>query len=587
MKPITSLAALQDAVDVLPPVAPGKVRVFRGQTKNYRTITPASYRTRLASRSVWALYSHSLLTYIRKDLAAPHLATEEFQIQLLWLEALAQHYGSGSSYLDVTHSIECAAWFALHSGKFVTDTSRLASSGPAWPAWLSQFTRKWLEYSRAVEPGYLYAFDVDPWDQSKFILPDLALVDLSNAPEPFKTPRMMIQSGCLIHIGKDEHCDLRPRRVEGTPLQIAWPMTGSEVVQRTVEEMFPAPTVDPWYRRFLSVPLMPGVNRETGEIELAHPLPVTLYRGETEAYNVALTGTEWLLNPPLLHYVLHHARVRTDVSEDVKDEYLREVVISGATPILLEAPLLHIFPSPGSNLWNHELLLSDLCDTVATYSNACNEAGDVSLLNVLFQFSPLKEVFWERIGTSHETRRVTRGLWLARQQESLVVALLFQDVNVSGPVLLQIGPSELIRLDPVKRRIIYKHAEGQMEWEELSAVPVLAKPVFVALYLLRALNPQLKAEATPLRYLIFDGSRDNSYFVSVIADAARLIRIKDPERAADWFCLRNKEKENDPFTTATNTSPYLQIDTTVAFADLKARLFSDRIATARSKSSLS
>ena len=48
---------LQSAIAALPPVAPGKVRVFRGQTKDYDEIKPASYRVHLASRAIWRIYS--------------------------------------------------------------------------------------------------------------------------------------------------------------------------------------------------------------------------------------------------------------------------------------------------------------------------------------------------------------------------------------------------------------------------------------------------------------------------------------------------------------------------------------------------
>jgi hypothetical protein len=47
MSAITSLSALRDVVQALPPVPKGKVRVFRGQTKDYPTI-PAG-RNRLAA----------------------------------------------------------------------------------------------------------------------------------------------------------------------------------------------------------------------------------------------------------------------------------------------------------------------------------------------------------------------------------------------------------------------------------------------------------------------------------------------------------------------------------------------------------
>jgi hypothetical protein len=588
MTPLTSLSALQDAVSALPPVAPGKVRVFRGQTADYREIKPASYRKRLASQPVWLCYSRMLLRDLRADRALPRLASEELQIEALWQEAVAQHYAAGSSYIDVTHSIECAAWFALHAGKLVPESG---IPDPTRPAWARELKHEimWIEYSRAAGPGYIYAFDVEPWDRSSLVPPDLALVDLNDAPDPFKTPRMLAQRGCLIRTGESVHHDLRCLLVEGTPLRVAWPMTGSEVVERPVEEMFPAPAVDPWYERFLMAPLMLDADAATGQLLLRRPLPVTLYRGETEAYNAALMATERLLNPPLLHEVLRDPPVSSDPSSK---EYPREVetcrlmseAMSVTTAVVLEAPLLSLFPPPGSSLWNHELLLRDICGSVATYSGDMREAGNASLLNVLFQFSPLEDISWERARTSNEKFKLTRGLLLSgSQKEWLLAVLVVQDfpgarLNIWSPVK--------IRLDPVKRRFVYARFGGDTEWAELSTLPELAKPVFVALYVLRALSPRVKVEATPNAYCMpldkQGGASHNTYSVSVFADAARLFRVKGPQKVGDWFFLRTGE--NDPFTTAADAGwPSFTIETPAAFADLTAGSFQGMIAMAKSR----
>jgi hypothetical protein len=309
MPPLLSLSALQDAIGALPPPPPGKVRIFRGQTTDYPTITPASYRNHLEYGGIWRFYSRFLLMDITNEKFDGHLGDKEFQVLSVWLEAVAQHYASGSRYLDVTHSIESAAWFALHRGKWVTERGVLGPPRPPSPFDLPSEV-KWLQYSRAVDPGYLYVFDVDSWDGVSAIPPDLALIDLSRAPDPFSTPRMLAQMGCLIRAGNATGQDLRHLRVEGTPLQIAWPMTGSLLAQQSVEEMFPLPTVDAWYRRLLSVPMMPEVNVISGEVVLKRPLPVTLYQGETAAYNAILTDTEVFLYPPLLHRLLRQPRER-------------------------------------------------------------------------------------------------------------------------------------------------------------------------------------------------------------------------------------------------------------------------------------
>jgi hypothetical protein len=224
------------------------------------------------------------------------------------------------------------------------------------------------------------------------------------------------------------------------------------------------------------------------------------------------------------------------------------------------------------------VLGGDCADTAESPTG--KEAGNVSLLNVLFQFSQLEEIFWERARTSNERRRLTRGLWLSgSQKEWLLAVLMVQDFPGTR---LEIRRPVKIRLDPVKRRFIYERFEGDTEWAELSTVPELAKPVFVALYLLRALSPRLKVEATPNAYMMpceqHGGTSNNTYSFSVFANVARLVPIKGPEEVADWFFLRTKQ--NDPFTTVADAgSPSFLIETTAAFADLTAN---DLIAAARS-----
>src|SRR5438034_8972755 len=112
MDPINSLAALQNAIAALPPVPPGKTRVFRGQTADYETIVPAAYRNRLERSAIWQVYSRDLLSDITRKAFTGEMDVQEFQNYTIWLDAVAQHYGSGSRYLDVSRSIEPAAWFA-------------------------------------------------------------------------------------------------------------------------------------------------------------------------------------------------------------------------------------------------------------------------------------------------------------------------------------------------------------------------------------------------------------------------------------------------------------------------------------------
>jgi hypothetical protein len=564
MDTFTSLAELQSAIEALPPVAQGKVRVFRGQTKNYDKIQPAAYRTHLASRAAWSIYSRFLLADADPQPGIPQLASKELQIEAVWLEALAQHYGSGSSYLDVSRSVESAAWFALHRGQPVTEDAPI----PEAPEWLEHSTLQldWLEYSRAVEPGCIYVFDVEEWDPQDFVPPPLTLVDLNHAPEVLRTPRMLAQSGCLIRAGDSDAFDLRGHLV-CEPLPVAWPMTGSAFVLQRVEEMFPSPAVDPWFRRFLSMPLVPDAGPK-GELLLKRPLPVTLYRGETSEYNALVRATAWFLDPPLVHQVTWQQQPSPDAA---KEPLLEK--FTTATPIVVEAPLMRIFPSAGSALWNHELLVSDLPDA-ALPGNGGNDPAEknteaVDLTNVLLQFSALEE-HWDRGVPLKEANWLTRGLWLSRREDAFTATLVMQNFPSAR---LEVQPPVTFRFEPGKRRLIYRLVGDEGEWAELATFPQLAKPVFVALYLLRALTPSWKAEATPMRHVEpTEGPGTRYYWVSIFANPARLVRMPAPAGAADWFALRNNP-DNDPFTTATRTSSAVEISTEADFADFPRSYF--------------
>lgn len=558
----------------LPPVPPGKARVFRGQTTDYPTITPAAYRNHLQRMAIWHIYSRFLLADITRQGFDGAMSGDEFRVWTIWLEAVAQHYGSGSQYLDVSYNVESAAWFALHAGEWTTERSVLGPPGPPSPYDLPGET-KWLKYTPATGRGFVYAFDVEVWDGRSEKPPDLALVDLSLGPEPFRTPRMLAQEGCLIRTGSTDQYDLRQHSVVNPPIEIAAPLTGSAFAQRTVEEMFPAPDQDPWYRRFLSIPMMPEVDADSGRVVLRRPLPVTLYRGETEAYNSAIAATETFLYPALLHRALQHQEVKSEVAPD---EWWRSVSITEATPIVLEAALLRAFPPAESDLWNHELLLADISDAAPIYSKPGEPTGEeAGLGNVLFQFSLLEEVFWERAEQPGVHTTLRRGLWMARHGEEWMAMLLCQDfpgTQVKGwaPVL--------IRFDTERRRLIFQPAGTTMEWTELASVPELGKPAILALHLLRALSPAWKPEATPRLVTSSgkDGGSLNRYLVAVIDGAARLVRVADPARVADWFVARDVQGE--PYTNPHTGMGAVTIEDSRSFADIPAGVFRQAMADA-------
>jgi hypothetical protein len=170
-----------------------------------------------------------------------------------------------------------------------------------------------------------------------------------------------------------------------------------------------------------------------------------------------------------------------------------------------------------------------------------------------------------------QPRRLTRGLWFNRNQDKCTAALVVQDypsrnLRVEHPVEL--------KYDPSKRRLVFKPVDQVAEWTLLSSAADLAKPVFIALHLLRDMNPELKVEAFPLRWICpepQDGTHTNDYFAMICSDAARLVKVNGPQGAGDWYGLRNWR--NDPFTVVDGSGPSLHPKTNLPFGDLPASLF--------------
>lgn len=555
VEPITTFAELQLAIAGLPPLAPGKVRIYRGQVKDHDTIVPAGFRAPLERNAVWKFYTMLLLADVQNGLFGKNMQDADFRVLSVWLDAVSQHYGSGSSYLDVTHSVESAAWFALHKGTAWDEHTVLGpEGGPS--AFDMPATIRWFEYAPSTTPGYLYAFDVDVWDGASASPPDLSLIDLSNAPAPFCTPRMIAQAGSLIQAGQQAHQDLKPMRVERTPLRIAWPMTGSDVVRRSVEEMFPLPAVDNWYRQLLRVPLAVNGDDDLPTVSLKRALPVALYRGANVEYNRELMRTESFLHPPLLHRLLHS---KAEASEG--GDWWNALRAEDATAIVLEAPLLSAFSPAASSNWNHELLLEDLPEADPLNSHT-------SLDNVVVQFHTLEEIFWERADALTAPVELSRGLWLRRRKDELLAVFFTQtfpgtQVKPWGELILQ--------LNPQTRRIQFRSAGGTIPWTELAMLPELAKPILIALHLLRAISVKPKAEALAVltvQHKEGEGMQ-NTYLVRVVAGAARLVARQDAEGRA-WFLLRNEL--NQPYAEPPDRGGMRIVDAR-SFGDIPAEVF--------------
>ena len=117
---------------------------------------------------------------------------------VLWTRTIAQHSGPGSHFLDVTHSVPVALWFALHHFRA---SSSLHIFGPPGPINLATDTvgRTEVAAYESADYGLLFVMDV-PVVALTEVFSHGALLDLENAPEVFAaSPRIRAQEACLIH----------------------------------------------------------------------------------------------------------------------------------------------------------------------------------------------------------------------------------------------------------------------------------------------------------------------------------------------------------------------------------------------------
>src|SRR5450631_1779926 len=115
---VDSYAAIQSFLAHLPPPAHGKKRMLRGQTSGYYdSLTGLPKLMPALSRdNSDHTYDPAWLVSIQMyDMGwDEHGASTRYEQVYLWGPALLQHYGPGSSYLDVSSDLDIALWFALN-----------------------------------------------------------------------------------------------------------------------------------------------------------------------------------------------------------------------------------------------------------------------------------------------------------------------------------------------------------------------------------------------------------------------------------------------------------------------------------------
>jgi hypothetical protein len=365
--PLRTYRELRDEIAKLGEPSPGYVRAYRGQTKDFDSMLPTSLRPGAARRNT--VWDYCTTAFARELLAPsdPAALSEEDTI------AIAQHYGPGTRFLDVTRSLDAALWFALHHACALSADHVVGPEGPADQARDLQLTERWWEYRRWTEEpgGYLYVFDVPKWDDVGS--PSHGqLVDLSSRPILSKSSRIQAQAACLLAADPALSGGDLKSFYRRDAILVGWPMEDAPHINVPMHAMFPDPSEDPWYDVFVSMPLTWAVDSTTNNLKLARPLAVTCYRYDAEERTQQICRRAKLIMPN----PVYDAAIRENLSIELstRSSGPRSFGVNDATRIVVETPIVSWFLNSGPEMWNQAILSGDMTDAAQGFDpvRACS-----------------------------------------------------------------------------------------------------------------------------------------------------------------------------------------------------------------------
>jgi FRG domain len=334
---VSSYRQLLDSIAALPPPAGGAVRVYRGQTKDYGTLLSSMGRIRQTRPEGEAFETNirhwfiksGMLTLVSDLLKLVKLSAIDVRIgvsDFVFAEALIQHYGYQTAYIDVTPSPDVALWFATH--RFEGHMDAPYGAAPVhltWPAW----------HITPTAPGVIYVLDVQPWDGVSAIQEGVFVDLLPIAPDGVNRPRR--QAGGLLRADGD----LYPLAGAKFEIDFPWQETG---LDWSTDYIFPGPAEDPIYANLLRAPFFHAVR------------PAATGDGEEEIFRRACTLPEYCAGPGdiertalyrsydrLMRPTLYHPALMRRLDQLPADpgwfEHFRPH-FERATPIMLQRPMI-------------------------------------------------------------------------------------------------------------------------------------------------------------------------------------------------------------------------------------------------------
>lgn len=495
--PINDLEHLKRLIQDLPPPTPGYKRVFRGQTNNFPEMLSSTCRPDATTKGfLWKL----ALTKI-KEIHEHHQNSTESAMNYImnfstWFEALIQHYGPGSPYLDITSSIEVALWFALNEVKItMQDFWNFEMGHPRIPM---QFPTLYF-YPKVHGSSWFYVLDVPLWNGES--LPKHGeLVDLSEGPV-FVTScsRVQRQEGGLVYGDKETNGGDLSCFYACDPIEISRPFSGTTLIDENYAYFFPPPNKDEWFERLLKAPLVPHIDKNNG-FRYKQSLEVYIITDSPELQqDLSLLEIQTERMSMLVRGVM---RTHPKTLQEVCSTY--KVSPEDATYFQIDVPLLSTL-NPVDK-WNQPVLRYGLGKrTQPVLLDEDIKLPGVTLENVMIEFSPFERAFFSH----NQENEPLSALWLTIDENNYRCTFFFKRKNTFS---FTSGTLEII-YSVENGRFEIKQKDNFISLIQSGMPETLIKGFFVSLYVLRSLSSALKPD--PFFNMIFGDIgmlpvRDNS-----------------------------------------------------------------------------
>lgn len=354
--------------------------VFRGQVKDY-PLVPSMYRGRGGFGCIpklttnWGVCAKRLIARFKKTVSS--------QIEI---EAIMQHYGYRSFFVDVTFDPEVALWFALH--KFESKRTPLYVDKQ-----LRSAIFQWSKY-RPSNRGYLYVILLPSKNESNNRCLKLTSV------MPKDAQRVHRQTAGAVFCSRESRSvnDLVVSKLR--VVDDGWFINSNQNVKTT--EFFPPPSIDVFYRCLCNIPYFITFEDAKEKIEFGHPLlgflpiyaesikeVVKEYVPLTRILGPAKLGLEW------------------NVSTSVLDFEDKLVKARGATRVLLSS-----------------LMIQTISNKVQVSEGFRNDCWPSS--NLLLEFEPEASLVSPSPKTPQE---IVRGMWVIIGRRSIMVAQIIDQFD--------------------------------------------------------------------------------------------------------------------------------------------------------------